>query len=180
MRRPLALARPVLVLRHGGSRLRARAGRRGRGRRLAALAGCVVLVACAADGSGRHEPPQALRLSGAPAVLEPDRPVHSLTLEAPAAQLEGGRLVEIDLTEIANPTDLRLSFEVRYRPPAGEERLLGSFAPFPPHNPGTFLVPTRGDLAPGGTLELRMILLDEPREDDELHVVVDRIALRRD
>lgn len=176
MRRPTVLARLDSVPgRFDGT---------GRGlhpdRRLAALAGCAVIVACTAGSPGTHEPPRAVSLSTAPAVLEPASPSHSWTLVKPAEDLRGGRLVEVEIAEVVNPAEVRLSFEVSYRPPGGEERRLGSFALFPPHNPGTFLVPTRGELAPGGTIELRMTLLDEPGPADEIRVVVARIALRRD
>jgi len=102
-----------------------------------------------------RRPTASALLTDSPAVLDPSRPTTVQPLDRDPGDLEGHRLVEVGISEVANPAAVRLAFEVRYRSPSGEERLLGTFSLFPPHRPGEFLVPTRGELAPGGRSKSR-------------------------
>lgn len=89
------------------------------------------------------------------------------------------RFVEVEVATVVNPKRLRLTFEVHDRRESGESLQLGSFALFPPDQPGTFLVPTEGLLRRGDTLVLSMQVLDDVSPQDELRIQVKRISLRR-
>lgn len=90
------------------------------------------------------------------------------------------RFVQVTIREIVNPRPIRIMFEVRYRPSAGNGVLLGAFSPFPPDNPGTFMVPARDEVRAGGSIVLTMVVLDEVGPDDRLQVTLDGISLRRE
>ena len=90
------------------------------------------------------------------------------------------RFVEVDIAEVSNPKRIRLTFEVHYQDGNGERLLLGSFALYPPDNPGTFIVATRGRLRSGGSILLSMKVLDEVDTEDRVKVTVRRISLRQE
>lgn len=90
------------------------------------------------------------------------------------------KLVEIDVSEVENPKKIRLTFEVHYQSGNGEKLQLGSFALYPPDNPGTFLVATRGRLRSGGAIVLSMKVLDEVGPQDRAQVTVRSISLRQE
>lgn len=152
---------------------------RARDRRVVWLACCILLSACRSSAGGDAA-------SGEEVVVWSGERVHELDLASPAAlealpaalDLERGRLVQVELTELSNPRRTPIAFEVRYRMQTGDERLLGAFSPFPPDNPGRFIVPTGGRLAPGGTLAVTLVRLHEPAPDDEAIRVKLRLALR--
>jgi len=86
------------------------------------------------------------------------------------------KFAEVDIAEVRNPKKIRVTFEVHFQPENGERILLGSFALFPPDNPGRFIVPTRGRVRGGGELVLSMKVLDEVGAGDEVEVNVRRIS----
>jgi len=90
------------------------------------------------------------------------------------------KFVEIDIAEVLNPKRVRLTFEVHYQPEKGEKLLLGSFALFPPDNPGRFIVATRGRLRSGGAIVLSMVILDKVGPEDRVRVKVRQISFRQE
>lgn len=88
------------------------------------------------------------------------------------------KFVEIDIADVVNPKRIRLTFEVHYQPGNGEKLLLGSFALYPPDNPGKFIVATRGRLRSGGAIVLSMQVLDEVVPEDRIRVTVRQISFR--
>jgi hypothetical protein len=88
------------------------------------------------------------------------------------------KFVQVEIDRLVNPGVIPIIFEVRYRPEAGAEVLLGTFAPFPPNNPGTFIVPTQGRLRSGGAILLSMVPLRQVRTQDELQVDLAAISFR--
>lgn len=90
------------------------------------------------------------------------------------------KFVEVDVAEVLNPKRVRLTFEVHYQPDGGERLLLGSFALFPPDNPGRFIVATRGRLRSGGAIVLSMSILDKVGPEDKVGVTVRQISFRQE
>jgi hypothetical protein len=88
------------------------------------------------------------------------------------------KFVEIQIAAIVNPRRIRITFDVAFQPDEGEKVPLGSFAPFPPDNPGRFIVATGGKLRNEGAIVLSMAVLDETGPDDALSVTVKRISFR--
>lgn len=90
------------------------------------------------------------------------------------------RFVEVDISEVVNPKKIRLTFEVHYQPVRGERVQLGTFALFPPDNPGRFIVATGGRLRSGGAILLSMVPLDEVGPQDRAQVTVRSISFRQE
>ena len=90
------------------------------------------------------------------------------------------KFVEIDIAAVLNPKRIRLTFEVHHQRENGEKLLLGSFALFPPDNPGKFIVATRGRLRSGGAIVLSMLVLDEVGPEDRVRVEVRQINFRHE
>jgi hypothetical protein len=88
------------------------------------------------------------------------------------------KFVEIDIADVLNPKRIRLTFEVHYQRENGEKLLLGSFALFPPDNPGKFIIATRGRLRSRGAIILSMRVLDEVGLEDRVRVTVRQISFR--
>jgi hypothetical protein len=82
------------------------------------------------------------------------------------------KYVRVQITDVHNPRELRLTFEVRYRFQDSKEVLLGTFALFPPNNPGNFIVATRGELRKEGAVVLSMKILDEVKPGDEVRLAM--------
>ena len=89
------------------------------------------------------------------------------------------KLVQVEVAAVVNPKRIPLAFDVHYQPDKGERVLLGTFALFPPDNPGRFIVPTSGRLRGGGSVVLSMKTLQEPGAGDEVRVEVKGICFRR-
>lgn len=104
--------------------------------------------------------------------------VHEIRPEL--AEVEKQKFVEITITEVFNPSDIPLSFEVRFRPRNAEEVLLGVFSLFPPHKPGTFIVATQGRVRSGGAIVVSMLVLEEVGPQDQVRVILDRISFRNE
>lgn len=96
------------------------------------------------------------------------------------AEPASAKFVEIEVSEVVNPKRIRLTFEVHYQPGNGEALQLGSFALYPPDDPGTFIVATGGRLRSGGAIVLSMNVLDEVGPQDRVRVTVRRISLRQE
>lgn len=96
------------------------------------------------------------------------------------ADAASAKFVEIDVSEVVNPKKIRLTFEVHYQGGNGEKLQLGSFALYPPDDPGTFIVATGGRLRSGGAIVLSMNVLDEVGPRDRVRVTVRRISFRQE
>lgn len=86
------------------------------------------------------------------------------------------KFVQIEVAEVFNPRKIPLSFSVHYQPVHGEKSLLGTFSLFPPDNPGTFIVATRGKLRIGGMVIVSLVPLEPVDEDAEIRVQLKRIS----
>lgn len=149
------------------------AGRTGHGR-LAALASVWVLalIGCATagheagmDSDGTPEPGKKGLI-----ILDLEHRERVQPIGPELADPEKQKFVLVQITDVQNPRLLRLTFEVRYRVEGREEVFLGTFALFPPGQPGTFFVATRGELRKEGAVVLSMQILDEVRPGDELRL----------
>lgn len=145
------------------------------------LACCLLLLACrsgavevgtADDETVVAEPEASLSLDlTSRSLLQP--------IERELADAEEQKFVEIEITEIVNPKRIRISFELHYRRD-GDTLLLGTFAPFPPDNPGRFLVATRGELRAEGFVELSLVVLDKVGPEDEVRVELKPLSFRKE
>ena len=143
-----------------------------RSRPLIGMVCCLMLLACGSEPGGTTPAGARSEEAGQSGPLRLD--LANRTLVYPIgpglAEPEKLKFVQVEIGEIINPRLVRLTFELRYRPETGEDVFLGSFSPFPPDNPGTFIVATRGSLRPGGAIVLSMVPLDEVGPDDEVQV----------
>jgi hypothetical protein len=102
------------------------------------------------------------------------------TVEAVDSAGAGRRFVRIEVAEVRNPKQYPVSFLVRYRDRDGTTTDLGSFALFPPDNPGSFIVPTKDRVRPGGSLVLSLVVPHEAGAGDTVQTVVKRLRLVND
>lgn len=149
-------------------------------RHAARIACCLLLLACRSDGgtvgmagAETAEPEPEVIL-----ILDLDERSVVQPIDREIGDAEELELIEVEILEIANPERIRILFEVHYHR-GGEELLLGTFAPFPPDNPGRFLVPTGGQLRPEGSVELSMVVLDEVGPEDRLRVELEPLTFRK-
>ena len=94
------------------------------------------------------------------------------------ADIEKQKFVQIELTSIDNPDKKPLIFEVFFQPENGSRSFLGTFSPYPPDNPGKFIVPTKGLLRGGGSVILSMILPDSGEAKRPMKVEVNKFTFR--
>ena len=90
------------------------------------------------------------------------------------------KFVQIEVAKVFNPQKIPLSFSVHYQPVHGEKSLLGTFSLFPPDNPGTFIVATRGELQSGGMVIVSLVPLEHVGEKAEIQVQLKRISFMRE
>jgi hypothetical protein len=86
------------------------------------------------------------------------------------------KFVQIEVTDVFNPQRIPLTFNVHYQATHGEKSLLGTFSLFPPDNPGTFIVATRGKLQSGGLILVSLEPLEQVDEAAEIRVQLKRIS----
>lgn len=90
-------------------------------------------------------------------------------------------LVEVDVTAIENPELVPIYFEVQLLRADGSTTTLGSFSPFPPDNPGSFLVSAGEAAAEGGTLVVLMRPISEnPPHPEAIRATIGKLELRQD
>lgn len=141
---------------------------------LSGVACCLVLFACASGcgevGMDKSSTPRSRKQDSLILDLKNREIVQPIGSELadPARQ----KYVRVQITDVHNPRELRLTFEVRYRFHDSKEVLLGTFALFPPNNPGNFIVATRGELRKGGAVVLSMKILDEVKPGDEVRLAM--------
>lgn len=154
---------------------------------------CALLLACNGEAETSRAPGQtdaAERAAddteggtlseSAPLVLDlANRSVlYPIDLEI-AARARAARIIEVEFAQLINPDRIRVIFEMHFRSESGDEIKLGSFSPFPPDNPGTYIVATEGVIKPGGAIIISMIPLDEVKPDQEVKVVIRDPSFRR-
>lgn len=89
------------------------------------------------------------------------------------------KFVEINIVRILNPRRRALTFDVSYRPPAGEPVHLGAFGLYPADNPGNFIVPLSTQLQNDGAILVVVSSSDVWGRDDSIEVDVGPFYLRR-
>jgi hypothetical protein len=149
-----------------------------RRRPLLGLLHCMALLACGGEAVDTPAAGADTRAEAAASPLRLDLASRTLLHPIQVAAPERQKFVQVEIERIVNPRLIRIVFELRYRPQAGAEELLGSFAPFPPDNAGTYIVATRGLLHTGGSIVLSMVPLDEIGPGDQLQVDLKAIMFR--
>jgi hypothetical protein len=90
-------------------------------------------------------------------------------------QLHQKKFVRIHATKIINPKLIAITFNLYYIS-RGHEEFLGSVAPFPANNPGSFIIATRDKLTKEGELELRLNFPKDWNKKDSLEVKIQRLS----
>jgi hypothetical protein len=139
-------------------------------------------LACRSDGGERRMAEESRSTARSEESFNLDLTNRSVTksIGPGLADAASARFVEVDISEVVNPKKIRLTFEVHYQPGNGERSLLGTFALFPPDNPGRFIVATGGRLRSGGAIVLSMVPLDEVGQQDRVRVTVRSISFRQE
>jgi hypothetical protein len=89
------------------------------------------------------------------------------------------KFVQVEVDQVSNPGQTPLSFHLDYQPKEGEKSFLGTFSLFPPDNPGTFIVATRGELRSGGTVIVTLVPLEPVNKKEEIRVHLKHISFIR-
>jgi hypothetical protein len=84
------------------------------------------------------------------------------------------KFVRITANEIINSSELPISFDL-YFISGNETVFLGSVAPFPASNPGSYIIATGGKVNKEGELELRLKLPDNRNKNDRVEVKMKRL-----
>ena len=143
---------------------------------------CFMLLACGSEADGTKPAGAQTQKEGQSGSLRLNLANQSLLhpIESRIAEPEKLKFVQFEIGELINPRQIRIIFEVRYRPETGADVLLGTFSPFPPDNAGTYIVSTRGSLRAGGAILLSMIVLDEVGSEDDVQVDLKAISFREE
>jgi hypothetical protein len=91
---------------------------------------------------------------------------------------EKQKFVQIELTRISNPNKQPLIFEVYFLAQNGDKTFLGTFSPYPPDNPGKFIVPTKGRLRNDGAVVLSMLLPNTTESKCAVSIKVRKFTFR--
>lgn len=150
--------------------------------RLCGVACGLALFACASDGgdAGMDKRSTPTPETQGSITLDLEHREVAQPIASEPAEPERQKYVRVEITDVHNPRELRLTFEVRYRRHAGQEVVLGTFALFPPANPGTFTVATRGELRKEGAVVLSMKILDQVKPGDELRLALKPLSFRKE
>lgn len=125
------------------------------GLHLLALGGCAEPAAGPAPARPSEKDIAPLTI-GEPRALTLDEPALRQPLSGAGERIGEANFIETELAAIDNPDLVPLVFELHFEDADGKETFLGTFGPFPPDNPGTFLVGIDKRLSPEGTLILTM------------------------
>ena len=101
----------------------------------------------------------------------------SMTQAVEPDEVSGARFVQVEVTEVINPKKIPLSFEVRYQAKDDTRIYLGSFALYPPDNPGKFIVATQGRVKGDGAIVLTLVVSEKVDAADIVKVGIKRIRL---
>ena len=112
--------------------------------------------------------------------LDLDKPQVEQPISPEDTAVERAKFVEVEVSEVTNPQNYPVRFEVRYQPKDQEQILLGSFSLYPSNNPGTFIVATQGKVRSEGKIILTLVTSEKAKPGDLLKVGVKRIRLRKE
>ena len=101
----------------------------------------------------------------------------SITQPVESDEVSGARFVQIEVTEVANLKKIPLSFEVRYQAKDNTRVYLGSFALYPPDNPGKFIVATQSKVKGDGAIVLTLVVSETVDARDMAKVGIKKIRL---
>lgn len=101
----------------------------------------------------------------------------SITQAVEPDEVSGSRFVQVEVTEVANPKKIPLSFEVRYQAKDDTRIYLGSFALYPSDNPGKFIVATQGKVKADGAIVLTLVVSEKVGAEDVVKVGIKKIKL---
>jgi len=104
----------------------------------------------------------------------------SMTQAVEPDEVSGARFVQVEVTEVANRKKIPLSFEVRYQGKDDTRIYLGSFALYPPDNPGKFIVATQGKVKGDGAIVLTLVVSEKVDAEDIVKVGIKRIRLAKE
>ena len=148
------------------------------GCRILCLSGCLLLLAC--PSASQHPPEDKQKAKPVYSLDLVNRSVTQQVLTGPAAP-EQQKFVEIEITEVINPKNHPLLFEVHYQSDKKEDPVfLGTFSLFPSHNPGRFIVATKGLLRADGNVILSLLEPEGSRKADELRISLEKIRFREE
>ena len=138
-----------------------------------ALAWTMLLaIAFACESAERSQSPSEPRFTSTMHHLDFDHPTATVPVtQANAAQ---AKFVEVRIEHIENPSLAALSFAVAYQAHKGETIALGSFSPYPPDRPGTFIVPTQTKVRANGSI---LVAIERPDRQAHIRVDIAEIAL---
>jgi len=104
----------------------------------------------------------------------------SITQAVEPDEVSGARFVQVEVTEVVNRKKTPLSFEVRYQGKDSTRIYLGSFALYPPDNPGKFIVATQGKVKGDGAIVLTLVVSEKVDAEDIVRVGIKRIRLAKE
>ena len=87
------------------------------------------------------------------------------------------KFVQIRIDKVDNPGLMPLSFKVYFQIDDGSQIYLGSFAIYPPENPGTFIVATQGKISGPGKILVKLVPLASVSNEMRAKVVIGSIDL---
>jgi len=91
-------------------------------------------------------------------------------------KVEEKKFVRISVKEIVNPSQVAISFDLYYVE-GDKKEMLGSVAPFPANNPGSYIIATSGKIRLQGQLELILRYPGDWNKNDKLSMKVDPLTL---
>jgi hypothetical protein len=122
--------------------------------------------------AGGDSPPATLNNN----ILRQDHPVLIYQLRT-LDKSAGNKFVLVNIDSVINPNSIPLAFMLHYRKPGEKDFYLGSFALYPPDNPGRFIVPTQGKLSEEGEIVLTMVPLQDQNAATSVRVQVNDVIL---
>jgi hypothetical protein len=134
---------------------------------------CVLLVVCVSLSCAASESAKGSDAT----VFHLNLASRSITQRVEPDDVAGARFVQVEVTEVANRRKIPLSFEVRYQAKDDTRIYLGSFALYPPDNPGKFIVATQGKVKGDGAIVLTLVISEKVDAADVVDVGIKRIRL---
>lgn len=137
---------------------------------VALLCLCAAGASAFAAGHGREG------CAGSARMLSLSAPTLEQAIDSGAATASEWAFVRVVVAGVGNPERIPISFEVHFHARDGKKIYLGSFSLFPPDNPGTFIVATRGLLEAGGTVSVTLVALQPVSATQTVYACVGSIT----
>ena len=137
-------------------------------RLLLLLLSCAI-CSCAKSSAGGDHPPAVVQIVS----MQQPEARRVVSGESMTEQ----KFVQVQINQVDNPNLVRLSFVVHFEPDDGDSVTLGSFALFPPDNPGSFIVATQGKVNSDGRIIVSIKSLDDSSALQAVKVQIDSIKL---